>query len=70
VEGEAVIRFRKVDGSEVYDYTVSGSEMTIVDIPAGYTHSITNVGETELITLFWSNEVFDPNRPDTYFLEV
>lgn len=70
VEGEAVIRFRKVDGSDVLEYTVSGSEISVVDIPAGYTHSITNVGNTDVVTLFWSDEVFDPGRPDTYFLEV
>jgi UDP-2-acetamido-2,6-beta-L-arabino-hexul-4-ose reductase len=70
VEGEAVIRFRKVGGSEVLEYPVSGLEMTIVDIPAGYTHSITNVGETDVVTLFWSDEVFDPGHPDTYYLGV
>jgi UDP-2-acetamido-2,6-beta-L-arabino-hexul-4-ose reductase len=70
IEGEAVIRFRKVGGDEVYDYPVSGSELSIVDIPTGYTHSITNVGSTDVITLFWSDEVFDPAHTDTYWLEV
>jgi UDP-2-acetamido-2,6-beta-L-arabino-hexul-4-ose reductase len=70
VEGEAVIRFRKVDGSDVIEYPVSGGEITVVDIPTGYTHSITNVGETDVVTLFWTDELFDPGRPDTYYLEV
>jgi UDP-2-acetamido-2,6-beta-L-arabino-hexul-4-ose reductase len=73
VEGEAVVRFRKVDSNEVrevLEYPVSGAEMTVVDIPAGYTHSITNVGQTDVVTLFWSDEVFDPENPDTYYLEV
>jgi UDP-2-acetamido-2,6-beta-L-arabino-hexul-4-ose reductase len=70
VAGEALIKFRKVDGSEVYEYPVSGSDMTIVDIPTGYTHSITNIGEADVITLFWSDEVFNPENPDTYSLEV
>lgn len=70
VEGEAVVRFRKADANEVYEYPVSGAEISIVDIPPGYTHSIVNVGETDLVTLFWAGEVFDPERPDTYYLEV
>jgi UDP-2-acetamido-2,6-beta-L-arabino-hexul-4-ose reductase len=41
-----------------------------VDIPPGYTHSIENVGEGELVTLFWANEVFNPDHPDTFFDEV
>ncbi len=45
-----------------------GEDYRVVDIPPGYTHSITNVGATEMITLFWASEVFDPDRPDTYFL--
>ena len=70
IRGEAIIRFRQIHGSEVIEYPVSGEKPTVVDIPTGYTHNITNVGETELITLFWANEIFDQNRPDTYFLEV
>jgi UDP-2-acetamido-2,6-beta-L-arabino-hexul-4-ose reductase len=41
-----------------------------VDIPPGYTHSIQNVGAGEMVTLFWASEIFDPDRPDTYFLPV
>jgi hypothetical protein len=39
-------------------------------IPPGYTHSITNTGSTELVTLFWASEPFDPGRPDTHALPV
>lgn len=70
IEGEAVIKFRSIHGSEVIEYRVSGEELRVIDIPPGYTHSITNVGETDVITLFWANEIFDPEQPDTYFLEV
>jgi len=42
----------------------------VVDIPTGYTHNITNVGETDLITFMWANEAYDPEKPDTYFLKV
>lgn len=65
VEGEAVIRFRQIHGAEVLEYRVHGEEYRVVDIPPGYTHSIENVGSGELVTLFWSSEVFDPSLPDT-----
>jgi len=70
VEGEALIRIRKVDSDEITEIYVSGSELTPVEIPVGCTHSITNIGKTDLVTLFWANEIFDPSRPDTYYLEV
>lgn len=70
VEGEGVIRFRKIDSSEIIEHRVSGREFKVVDIPPGYTHSIENVGTGEMVTLFWASEIFDPARPDTYFKEV
>ncbi|HEY0709714.1 MAG TPA: NAD-dependent epimerase/dehydratase family protein [Polyangia bacterium] len=70
VEGEAVIRLRAIEGGEVTAFTVRGDEFRVVDIPPGLTHSITNVGAGELVTLFWSSEVFDRERPDTYALQV
>lgn len=70
LSGQAVVRFRQVDGAEVLEYPVTGEDLRIVDIPTGYTHSITNVGDTDLITLFWSDAIFDPQNPDTMFLEV
>jgi len=70
VEGNAVIRFRHVLGGDVMEYRVNGEDMRVVDIPPGYTHSIENVGAGELVTLFWSAEVFDPSRPDTVPMPV
>jgi len=70
VQGEALIRFRNIQGDEIIEYAVSGGEYRVVDIPPGYTHSIENVGDGELVTLFWANQVFDPEKPDTYFEEV
>ena len=70
VSGEGLIRFRKIDSDEIIEYRVSGNKLQVVDIPTGYTHSIVNVGETDLVTVMWANECFDPERPDTYFLEV
>jgi len=70
VQGRAAICFRHILGGEVLRYEVSGEEMKVVDIPPGYTHSIENLGEGEMVTLFWSSEVFDPNRPDTFAEKV
>jgi UDP-2-acetamido-2,6-beta-L-arabino-hexul-4-ose reductase len=70
LEGEAIIRFRAVTGTEVLSYPVRGDEFRVVDIPPGYTHSIENVGEGEMIVLFWSSEMLDPSTPDTQQLRV
>ena len=70
VEGDAVIRFRRVDGTEVIEHKVAGKEFKVVDIPPGYTHHITNIGTGELVTLFWASEIFNPEKADTYFLNV
>lgn len=70
VSGEALIRFRKVGESEVHTYHVTGERMRVLDIPTGYTHNIENIGTTDLVTVMWVNEAYDPNDPDTYFMEV
>jgi UDP-2-acetamido-2,6-beta-L-arabino-hexul-4-ose reductase len=70
VQGQGVIRFRPVLGTEIIEYPVDDQQIKIVDIPPGYTHSIENTGSTDMLTLFWANEIFDPQRPDTYFLKV
>jgi UDP-2-acetamido-2,6-beta-L-arabino-hexul-4-ose reductase len=70
IDGEAIIRFRNVLSSDLIEYKVSGNDLQIVDIPPGYTHSIENIGDKELIVLFWANELFNPESPDTYPLEV
>ena len=70
ISGQGVIRFRKINTDKVIEYKVNGNELTIVDIPCGYTHNIENTGETDLVTIMWANEVFNPEKPDTYFMEV
>lgn len=70
VSGEGVIRFRAIDSIEIIEYYVSGEKLEVVDIPPGYTHNIENLGSADMITIMWANESFDPQRPDTYFLEV
>jgi UDP-2-acetamido-2,6-beta-L-arabino-hexul-4-ose reductase len=70
VEGEAVIRMRQVESLEVLEYRVRGDEFQVIDIPPGYTHSIENVGDGEMVAMFWASETFNPDHPDTYFLPV
>lgn len=71
VSGKGLIQFRKMDGSrKVIDYHVSGDQIEVVRIPPGYTHNIVNEGDTDMVTLMWANEVFDPGRPDTFREEV
>lgn len=70
LSGEGVIRFRKPGDATVISYRVSGDVPQVVDIPPGYTHNIENTGDTDMITLMWANECFDPARPDTIRLPV
>ena len=70
VSGEGVIRFRDIYSEEVIEYEVSEDKLEVVDIPTGYTHYIENTGDTNMVTVMWANECYDPDNPDTYFLEV
>ncbi|MBE6985246.1 MAG: capsular polysaccharide biosynthesis protein CapF [Ruminococcaceae bacterium] len=70
VSGNGVIRFRKIDSDQVIEYFVSGDKLEVVDIPTGYTHNIENLGQTDMVTVMWASECFDPNKPDTFYLEV
>lgn len=70
ISGSGVISFRKIDSKEIVEYRVSGEQLQVVDIPPGYTHAITNTGDTDLVTFMWCNECYNQERPDTYFLRV
>jgi UDP-2-acetamido-2,6-beta-L-arabino-hexul-4-ose reductase len=70
VSGKGVIRFRRFNTSEIFEYHVSGNKLEVVDIPVGYSHNIENLGETDMVTVMWVNEIFDKNTPDTYFEKV
>lgn len=70
VSGRGVIRFRKIDTDDIIEYFVSSDKLEVVDIPTGYTHNIENLGDGDMVTVIWANEAYDPNRPDTFFLEV
>lgn len=70
IKGKARIDLRKVDSQEVISYEVNGEQPSYVDMPIWYTHNITNIGDEELLTIFWINEPYDPADADTYFVEV
>lgn len=70
VSGQGLIRFRDVYTDEIIEYKVSSENLQVVDIPVGYTHSIVNTGDIDLVTVMWVNESFNPELPDTNFLEV
>ena len=70
VSGKGVIRFRKIGEEEIIEYHVSGEKLEVVDIPTGYTHSIVNEGDTDMVTLMWCNECFNPDKPDTMYVPV
>lgn len=67
VQGEAVIRIRRVRGGPVTQYRASGDRPAAIDVPTMHTHSIENIGDGPLLTMFWSHDLFDPSAPDTYF---
>lgn len=70
VQGEAVIKLRRIGTEEVIEYKVNGDTPAVIDMPVFYTHNITNIGNDILSTIFWSNEFFNPEDPDTFFEEV
>lgn len=70
VSGEGWIRLRQVHDTDILDFHVSGEKLEIIEIPSGYTHSIINEGDTDLVTVMWANEVFRKEKPDTYFLKI
>jgi len=70
VSGKGLIQFRKVGSDEIINYHVSGDMLEVVDIPTGYTHNIVNEGDTDMVTVMWANEAFNPEKPDTFYMEV
>ena len=70
IKGKALIRLRKYGTDKVISFELNGDEPSFIDMPVWYTHNITNVGNDELLTVFWVNEFYDPGNADTYFEEV
>lgn len=70
VSGKGRVRFRKYESEEIFEYPVSSDKMEVIEIPPGYTHSIVNDGNTDMVTLMWCNECFQPEKPDTFYERV
>lgn len=68
VAGKALIEERNIYTNEKVSFEVSGDKIEAIHMIPGWTHNIINLSDTEnLVTLMWANELFDPNRPDTFF---
>jgi UDP-2-acetamido-2,6-beta-L-arabino-hexul-4-ose reductase len=70
ISGHAIIRVRRLFDDTVREFKMDGAKPGYIDIPTMHTHEITNTGESELVTLFWADELFDPTQPDTYAEKV
>ena len=70
IKGNAVIELRRIGTDKILHFELSGENPSFVDMPIWYSHNIKNVGGDELITLFWINEFFNPDDPDTFFENV
>jgi len=66
LEGDALISLRRKFGGDVVEHRVTGEDAIAVDMPTLWVHNITNIGTKPLLTLFWTNDLFDPAAPDTY----
>ncbi len=67
IKGNALIQLRRIGTDEVHDFYLDGNEPAYVDMPIWYTHNIKNIGEDTLYTIFWINEPYDAEDPDTWF---
>ncbi len=70
VKGEASIKLRQIHSDKIIEYKVSDKKIEVVEMIPGYTHDISNIGDSEMILLLWANEIFDRDNPDTFFLEI
>lgn len=70
IKGEAEIALRRVLDDEVVTFRISGGDKAFVDMPTMWVHNITNVGDEELVTMFWADQLLNPAAPDTYWEPV
>ena len=70
IKGKARIQLRRIGTDKILNFELDGSEPAYVDMPVWYTHNITNTGNEDLYTIFWINEFFNPDDPDTFFEAV
>lgn len=70
IEGRAKISLRDRKNNELKEFLVSGETPEVIDMPKNWTHNIKNIGRDELKLLVWSNEIYNPEDPDTFLEEV
>lgn len=70
VHGEALFRFRHILTGDTHEVRTSGATPVVVETIPGWAHDVTNVGEGEMVSLLWANEIFDRARPDTIAAKV
>ncbi len=70
VRGKAKFKFKHIISGETYELIIQGGEPEVVDSVPGWAHDITNIGKDELIVMLWSNENFNPDKPDTFFYPI
>jgi Nucleoside-diphosphate-sugar epimerases len=70
IKGKAQIEIRRIGTDRVFTFELDGEKPSFVDMPIWFTHNITNVGTEEVYTIFWINEPFNAEDPDTYFEKV
>jgi UDP-2-acetamido-2,6-beta-L-arabino-hexul-4-ose reductase len=70
ISGSAQIQLRKIGSEDLVNFFLDDSVISYVDMPIWYTHNIKNIGKNDLITIFWIDEPFDINKPDTFFEKV
>lgn len=70
IKGKARIQLRRIGTNKVLNFELDGNDPSYVDMPVWYTHNITNTGDDDLYTIFWIDEFFNPDDPDTYFEPV
>ena len=70
IKGKALIKMRRFGTDKIFNFELNGDEPSFVDMPVWYTHNITNIGKDEMVTIFYSNEIYNPANPDTFAEEV
>lgn len=70
MKGKAKIELRKIGTEKIMSFELDGRQPAFVDMPVWYTHNITNIGNEDLYTIFWTNEFYEPSDPDTFIEKV
>jgi len=70
IKGKARVQLRRIGTGGIISYNLDGGNPSYVDIPILHTHNLINVGDDELLMLFWASELYDPDDPDTYYEKV